>query len=52
MLYFFFRNIPTYTRIYLWELIFIGLVGGTASTYTAILDIFGEYSVTQPCYLN
>ncbi|GFG32693.1 hypothetical protein Cfor_05159 [Coptotermes formosanus] len=46
------RNIPIYIRVYLWELIFIGLAGGTASTYSAILDIFGEYSVTKPCYLN
>lgn len=46
------RNIPTYIRVYLWELIFIGLAGGTASTYSAILGIFGEYSVTKPCYLN
>ncbi|XP_033607702.1 amino acid transporter AVT1A isoform X2 [Cryptotermes secundus] len=46
------RHIPTYIRVYLWELILIGLVGGTASTYSAILEIFGAHSMTKPCYLN
>ncbi|XP_021940401.1 amino acid transporter AVT1A-like [Zootermopsis nevadensis] len=46
------RNIPAYIRVYLWELILIGFVGGSASTYSAILEIFGEYSVTKPCFFN
>ncbi|XP_017780132.1 PREDICTED: amino acid transporter ANTL1-like isoform X2 [Nicrophorus vespilloides] len=43
------RHIPGYIRIYLWELIVIGLVGGTASTYSAIKSIFGS-GMTVPCY--
>ncbi|PSN34891.1 hypothetical protein C0J52_16728 [Blattella germanica] len=46
------RNIPAYIRIYLWELILIGLIGGTASTYNAILEIFKTNSITKPCYLQ
>ena len=43
------RHIPFYIRMYLWELILVGLVGGTASTYSAILAIFGSH-MTKPCF--
>lgn len=44
------RLIPVHIRVYMWELILIGLVGGTASTYNAILDIFSAESMEKPCY--
>ncbi|XP_063244855.1 uncharacterized protein LOC134546192 [Bacillus rossius redtenbacheri] len=44
------RSIPVHVRVYLWELILIGLAGGAASTYSAIVAIFGSVSVTTPCY--
>lgn len=44
------RSIPLYKKVYMWELIFIGLFGGTAATYSAIIDIFGVGSITKPCY--
>lgn len=44
------RHIPLYKRVYMWELIIIGLVGGSASTYNAILDIFSAESMAKPCY--
>ncbi|KAF2896920.1 hypothetical protein ILUMI_09256 [Ignelater luminosus] len=43
------RNISSYIKVYLWELILIGLVGGSASTYSAIRSIFGS-GMTKPCY--
>ncbi|XP_067002631.1 uncharacterized protein [Anabrus simplex] len=46
------RYIPPYIRIYLWELILIGIAGGTASTYSAITEIFGGESLSMPCYLH
>nr|XP_022910331.1 amino acid transporter AVT1J-like [Onthophagus taurus] len=45
------RKIPGYIKVYLWELILIGILGGGASTYTAITDIFGPGSLIKPCYL-
>lgn len=44
------RNIPLFEKVYMWELIFIGLIGGSASTYSAIMAIFGPGSFTKPCY--
>ncbi|KRT84045.1 Amino acid transporter [Oryctes borbonicus] len=44
------HHIPLYIKTYLWELIFLGLIGGTASTYSAITAIFGTDSFTKPCY--
>ncbi|KAJ8924571.1 hypothetical protein NQ315_000720 [Exocentrus adspersus] len=43
------RHIPLYERVYMWELIIIGIVGGCASTFSAINDIFTD-SFTRPCY--
>lgn len=44
------RHIPLHEKIYMWELIFIGLIGGCASTYSAIIAIFGHDYFTKPCY--
>ncbi|CAH1170052.1 unnamed protein product [Phaedon cochleariae] len=44
------KVIPLHERVYIWELIVIGLIGGCASTYSAIISIFGAYSFTRPCY--
>lgn len=46
------RFIPLHIRVLLWEIILVGLVGGSASTYSAILDIFGANSITKPCYIS
>ncbi|XP_046390882.1 amino acid transporter AVT1B-like [Ischnura elegans] len=45
------RFIPLHIRVLLWELIFVGLVGGTASTVSAVNGIFGAHSIDKPCYL-
>lgn len=44
------RYIPLHMRVYMWELILIGLVGGSAATYNAVLDIFSAESMAKPCY--
>ncbi|XP_075229576.1 uncharacterized protein LOC142329123 isoform X2 [Lycorma delicatula] len=44
------RTIPLHHRVYMWELIFIGLAGGSAATYSAVMAIFGNNSLTKPCY--
>lgn len=44
------RKIPLFEKIYMWELILIGLAGGSASTYSAIKAIFGPESFRKPCY--
>ncbi|KAF5278130.1 hypothetical protein FQR65_LT03646 [Abscondita terminalis] len=43
------KHLPLYYKIYLWELILIGLLGGGASTYNAVLSIFGS-GMARPCY--
>ncbi|XP_046678230.1 amino acid transporter AVT1A-like [Homalodisca vitripennis] len=44
------RTIPLHMRVYMWELIVVGVVGGTFSTYSAINSIFSADSITRPCY--
>lgn len=44
------RHVPLHEKVFMWELIFIGLCGGSASTYSAIMAIFGSESFTTPCY--
>ncbi|EEB10155.1 vacuolar amino acid transporter, putative [Pediculus humanus corporis] len=44
------RSIPLHIRLYLWELIIIGVIGGTASSYSAILSIFSPDAFSLPCY--
>ncbi|KAK6629041.1 hypothetical protein RUM43_002858 [Polyplax serrata] len=44
------RPIPLHIHVYLWELILIGIFGGTACTYSAILAIFKPDSLSLPCY--
>ncbi|XP_039287493.1 amino acid transporter AVT1A-like isoform X1 [Nilaparvata lugens] len=44
------RYIPLYERVYMWELIVIGLLGGAASTYSAMTAIFSADALTKPCY--
>lgn len=45
------RFIPTYLRVYMWELILIGLMGGAACTYNALREIFNSSSLIKPCYM-
>lgn len=44
------RSISLHKRVYMWELIVLGLVGGVAATYSAIIAIFGAQSISKPCY--
>ncbi|CAH0546045.1 unnamed protein product [Brassicogethes aeneus] len=44
------RIIPLHEKIYMWQLVVIGLFGGCASTYSSINTIFGSDSFTKPCY--
>lgn len=44
------RDIPLHLRVYMWELIVIGVLGGVAATYSAILAIFSSHSISKPCY--
>ncbi|XKL63514.1 hypothetical protein PGB90_005878 [Kerria lacca] len=43
------RKIPLYVRTYMWELILIGIVGGIASSYSAVETIIVD-SLSKPCY--
>nr|CAI5864316.1 unnamed protein product [Callosobruchus analis] len=44
------RHIPLFERIYIWNLIFIGIIGGGASTFSAISAIAAANSFTKPCW--
>ncbi|KAK4877503.1 hypothetical protein RN001_010009 [Aquatica leii] len=43
------RHLPLYYKMYLWELIIIGIIGGSAATYNAVISIFGS-GMARPCY--
>jgi hypothetical protein len=47
-----FRSISLHFKVYLIEIITVGLIGGIASTYSAIIDLFDPSGFTQPCYVN
>ncbi|XP_045474217.1 amino acid transporter AVT1J-like [Harmonia axyridis] len=44
------RYISSHERIYLWELMIVGTLGGLACTYSALISIFGGSSLVKPCY--
>ncbi|CAH2000369.1 unnamed protein product [Acanthoscelides obtectus] len=44
------RQIPLFERIYIWNLILIGILGGAASTFSAIKAIAAQDSFTKPCW--
>ncbi|XP_059471232.1 uncharacterized protein LOC132194139 [Neocloeon triangulifer] len=44
-------TVPLWRKIYLLVILVIGLVGGVAATYSAILDIVGPQSFRKPCYI-
>ncbi|CAB0005162.1 unnamed protein product, partial [Nesidiocoris tenuis] len=44
------RQIPVHMRVYMWEMILIGVVGGVAATYTAMHAIFSSH-LSTPCYI-
>lgn len=46
------RNIPLHVRIYLIEVMIIGIVAGGISSYSALNDIFKPDAFTPPCYIN
>ena len=45
-------EIPIYEKAIFIEIVLIGILGGAASTYSALLDLFEPDSFTPPCYVN
>ena len=45
-------EIPIYEKGIFIEIVLIGILGGAASTYSALLDLFEPDSFTPPCYVN
>lgn len=45
-----FRFIPLHVKVYLWELIIIGLIGGVVATYSALLSIISHDSMSTSCW--
>lgn len=45
----YFRQVPLYEKAYMWELILVGIVGGIASSYSAIEVIIND-PLSKPCY--
>lgn len=53
ILSFFYRPLPLYQWIIHYEIIFVGIVGGISSSYSAINAIAtGDAQFTVPCYVN
>lgn len=46
------RRLPIFERVFLWLLVVIGVLGGTASTYNSILEIVAPDAFSVPCYLS
>ncbi|KAF4525874.1 hypothetical protein B566_EDAN015977 [Ephemera danica] len=45
------RPVPLFKRIYLYTILAMGVIGGLAATYSALLDIFSPDSFRKPCYV-
>uniref|UniRef100_A0A023F831 Putative amino acid transporter n=1 Tax=Triatoma infestans TaxID=30076 RepID=A0A023F831_TRIIF len=45
------RTIPFHMRVFMWELILIGLFGGIAATYSAVLSIINSFNFSKACFL-
>ena len=48
---FFHRKLPLLERLYCWFLVFVGVFGGIAATYTAIRNIV-QNEFSPPCYIS
>lgn len=46
------RTIPLHEKVYLYEILLLGIVGGVISTYSAISNIAKDSAFTPPCYVN
>ncbi|XP_044732011.1 amino acid transporter AVT1I-like [Chrysoperla carnea] len=46
------RFIPLHVKVYLWELIIIGLIGGVVATYSALLSIISHDSMSTSCWAS
>ncbi|XP_013403250.1 amino acid transporter AVT1C-like isoform X1 [Lingula anatina] len=44
------KFVPLHVKVMCWEIILIGLIGGIASTYSAILHLANTF--VPPCYVN
>jgi len=51
-IYIIFRSIPLHFKVYLIEIVMVGLIGGIASTYSALMDLFDPSGFTPPCYIK
>lgn len=49
--FFRFRFLPLYQKVFLYEIIFVGLSAGLAATYSAFTDLI-ENKFTVPCYVD
>jgi len=46
------RTIPMWEKIFLTQIMLVGLFGGIACTYSAVVTIWGSSSFTYPCYIK
>ncbi len=46
-----FRTIPLWEKINLLQVVIVGIIGGTASTYSAIQNLASESTFVPPCYV-
>ncbi|CAB3361564.1 Hypothetical predicted protein [Cloeon dipterum] len=46
------RPIPIHERVFIYEMIGLGIFGGTVATYNSLVSIFSPNSFSRPCYFN
>jgi hypothetical protein len=46
------RKVPLWEKAVLLQILLVGLFGGIACTYSAVLAIWGENTFTYPCYIR
>ena len=47
----YFRHVPLHVKVLNFEIVFVGLIAGIASSYSAIEDLISS-QFTVPCYVN
>ena len=48
----YFRFVPLHSKVLNIEIMIVGVVGGIASTYSALFEITGPGTFVSPCYVN
>ena len=51
-IFIFCRFIPLWQKVFNYEIIVIGIVGGIAATVSAIISIASPNSLSVPCYIH